>query len=180
MNRCSICHTLIQDGEAVEYCERCDQHYHAECWQENSGCATYGCEAAPVLDKPVIMPVAGQGWGDEKECPQCGKSIGSSMLVCHSCGAKFPHADPMTQEEHTAYEKTEMDAKSARQILLGLFLIALVGVTAPLAGAIAVWYARQQRRLLAGQDGAYVALGYGTGALGAIYLLVIIALMLGG
>ena len=70
MVRCSICHALIQEQEAVHGCDRCGQDYHDDCWQENGGCATYGCEAAPIIDKPVVMPTPGQGWGDEKQCPQ--------------------------------------------------------------------------------------------------------------
>jgi len=55
----------------------------------------------------------------------------------------------------------------------------LAGVPAPVLGPIAGWYAFTKRRQLEGSGGTYLAMGYGTAALGATYALMMLALALG-
>lgn len=43
---CPVCQGEIRLGEDVRVCEHCKLPYHVTCWEENGGCATYGCEAA--------------------------------------------------------------------------------------------------------------------------------------
>ena len=40
---CPYCRTLIASGAKVTFCTSCGLPYHTECWQENRGCAAYGC-----------------------------------------------------------------------------------------------------------------------------------------
>jgi uncharacterized CHY-type Zn-finger protein len=47
---CSVCQTSITTGEATERCPACGQTYHAECWAENRGCASYGCAQVGALE----------------------------------------------------------------------------------------------------------------------------------
>ena len=44
---CSICQSEIKLGETVRNCPHCKLPFHLSCWEENSGCGTYGCESAP-------------------------------------------------------------------------------------------------------------------------------------
>jgi hypothetical protein len=120
----------------------------------------------------------GGGWGDEKACPRCGKSIGASLLVC-SCGAEFPYADPMTREEWRAHERRQEDLSGTRKALVLLFIFSLFGIPAPVLGPIAGAIAYRRREDLAGADGTYLALGFGAAALGATYLLIVLLLMMG-
>jgi len=57
LRECGICQTSIQPGEQTWTCPKCSLVYHAECWQSNMGCASYGCEQVNALapkeeDKP--------------------------------------------------------------------------------------------------------------------------------
>lgn len=47
---CAACHTAIASGEPMHACPACAATMHAGCWEENRGCATYGCAQAGVLD----------------------------------------------------------------------------------------------------------------------------------
>jgi hypothetical protein len=167
--RCAICGTLVRDTEEVTSCPECRQDYHAACWDEIGGCATYGCKSAAVAEKPPPPENVGGGWGDEKECPSCGQTIASSLLVC-LCGARFPWADPMTREEYSAWRAREESLASSRKVLTALFLMSLAGFLAPLAGPIAGFYAFRQRKKLMGANGVYLAIGYGSAALGVTYV----------
>jgi hypothetical protein len=176
MSRCSICYTVIKQEEQRTECSECKTEYHQVCWTEIGGCGTYGCRSAAVAEKPPVPVLVGAGWGDTKPCPSCAKDISASLLVC-SCGAKFPWADPMTKPEYTDWLARESRISGARSTLIFLFVLSLIGITAPLAGAIAGIFAYRRRNELVGTGGTYLAVGYGSAALGAIYtvLLVLVA-----
>ncbi|MHC4818036.1 MAG: hypothetical protein ACYTF8_08270, partial [Planctomycetota bacterium] len=59
------------------------------------------------------------------------------------------------------------------------FVLSLFGLPAPFVGPVAGIFAHSRRHLLAGAGGTYLAMGYGTAALGLTYT-VVIALLLGG
>ena len=66
MIRCSVCHTLIQEGVPTRVCSECHQQYHENCWDGIGGCATYGCEKVAPAEKPEPVAVQGTGWGDPR------------------------------------------------------------------------------------------------------------------
>ena len=178
MIRCSICHTRVADTDAKEDCPDCQQSYHASCWGELGGCATYGCKSTPAAVKPAPLVGAGAGWGDTKSCPSCNASINSSRLVC-SCGAKFPFADPMTSAEYQEWQSKESAIRGSKRVILGLFLGSIIGVTAPLCGLLAGVFGYMKRKQLAGEHGTYLALACGSAALGVVYTMSIITIALG-
>ncbi|MHC4547775.1 MAG: RING finger protein [Planctomycetota bacterium] len=178
MSRCSICHTLVQPTDEVAACPECRQDYHRSCWDELGGCATYGCRRAVPALKPAPQPQQVGGWGDHKACPDCRRPLGASMLAC-ACGARFPYADPMAPHEYRAWVREQQALKSSRGALIVLFILSLFGIPAPVLGPIAGFFAYSRRHLLAGAGGTYLAMGYGTAALGATYTLVIVLLFAG-
>jgi hypothetical protein len=178
MARCAICYTIVTETEAATACPECRQDYHQSCWNEIGGCGSYGCKQAAVAQPPPVPVLVGAGWGDSKQCPGCGLEIGSSLLVCR-CGARFPWADPMTPAEYGDWTLQQQAISSARSLLIVLFLFSLFGLTAPLAGPIAGVYAWVRRKKLAGTGGTYLAMGYGSAAMGAIYTLLIVLTALG-
>src|SRR6478609_7536388 len=49
LRECAICQSSIHPSEQVWTCPKCSLVYHAECWQSNMGCASYGCEQVNAL-----------------------------------------------------------------------------------------------------------------------------------
>lgn len=172
MARCSICYTLLAQGEPTTDCPECQQSYHRGCWDDIGGCATYGCKRVAVAQKPPPPVVVGAGWGDTKTCPSCANQISSSLLVCR-CGARFPWADPMTIVEYADWRSGQEAMATSRKVLIAGFLLSVVGITAPLAGPLSGLYAWKKRKQLAGAGGTYLAIGYGSAALGLGYALLI-------
>jgi hypothetical protein len=162
----------------IEECPACRREYHASCWTELGGCATYGCEKAALAEKPALPANFGAGWGDVKTCPRCRKEIASGLLVCR-CGARFPSADPMGPDEYRQWASEQELYRSIRRLILVLFLVSLSGLLAPLTGTCAGFVAHRRRAMLAGTDGTYLAIGYGAAALGLFYALVILLLVAG-
>jgi hypothetical protein len=167
MTRCSICYTVLREDEPATRCPECQQDYHEVCWGEIGGCGTYGCKRAAVAQKPPPPVLVGAGWGDSKPCPACHKPISASLLVCQ-CGAKFPWADPMTGEDYARWVGEQAQIAGARRVLIAMFLLSLVVVLSPVTGPIAGIYAFARRKLLAGTGGTYLAMGYGSAALGGL------------
>jgi len=46
---CPYCRATIAPEQSAVTCTRCGLPYHRECWQENGGCATYGCAGGATL-----------------------------------------------------------------------------------------------------------------------------------
>jgi len=44
---CPYCQNRIAAGISIALCPGCKTPHHAECWQHNGGCATFGCRFAP-------------------------------------------------------------------------------------------------------------------------------------
>ncbi|HMS65079.1 MAG TPA: RING finger protein [Ignavibacteria bacterium] len=42
-NICTFCQTPIKNQDEELICPSCTSPYHIECWEENKGCAVYGC-----------------------------------------------------------------------------------------------------------------------------------------
>jgi hypothetical protein len=61
---CGICQSPIAAGESEHACPSCHIPFHADCWNENRGCSSYGCKQVNVLDHS-----AGEN-GEEESPPQ--------------------------------------------------------------------------------------------------------------
>ena len=76
----------------------------------------------------------------------------------------------MTSEEYRAWIARERAIEVARTNLVILLALSVAGFGAPLCGPFAAYYAHRNRGLLAGAHGVYLAMGYGSAALGAAYI----------
>lgn len=57
--RCPYCGEQIASDEPSIFCPVCKIEHHLECWQDNKGCTTYGCEMHDCL-KPKLPPITPQ------------------------------------------------------------------------------------------------------------------------
>jgi hypothetical protein len=83
---CAICQTAFQAGERLGGCPGCGAPFHEECWEENGGCAVYGCARVP--DAAAAPSAAPSVWGrEERDCPACGGRIKVAARRCVHCGS---------------------------------------------------------------------------------------------
>ncbi len=81
---CPICQFPLEEGDRQE-CSECRLLYHKDCWQENFGCAAYGCRMVNCLkDGPDLRIEPGK-----RRCPQCGFEQPESRTECLRCGIIF-------------------------------------------------------------------------------------------
>lgn len=62
---CPYCRFPLKPGEQVMTCPACKLPHHADCWRENQGCTTYGCQgtaaATPAPPTPSVLRPTGVG-----------------------------------------------------------------------------------------------------------------------
>lgn len=140
---CGICFAPISPGEDETVCPSCRACYHAECWQENRGCAAYGCTEAPVAEmrRDVEIPVS--YWGLEtKACPNCGQEILAAAVRCRHCGATFASAQPQQRQEFERQSSIAAQLPRARRMVIWLFVGSIISFAAPVAAVWSfAWYA---------------------------------------
>jgi hypothetical protein len=70
LRECAICQSSIHPSEQIWTCPKCSLVYHAECWQSNMGCASYGCEQVNTLapkSSEVLPTIVGSTFATWKE-----------------------------------------------------------------------------------------------------------------
>lgn len=129
---CSICQCQIVAGEQILRCPECKLPFHSDCWNENGGCAQYGCKCAPQDAKAQAGLQTSNVWGEEKPCPACRRIIKSQALKCRFCGAGFESADLITSDEYSSREYEGSEYVAARNKVIGMFFAAITGCLSPL------------------------------------------------
>jgi hypothetical protein len=168
---CSICQTTVGAGEPALGCRVCDLPYHAECWEEYGGCAAYGCENAPKVEKKPEEA--------RKECPFCGESIPAKALRCPSCRERFEDARPVDREEYINDIIQEPKRKQTRAKALALLTLALIPCAGPVTLIIgAMWFQSGKRDFDEAGELYRVMVGASAG-MGGLHTLLLLAFFVG-
>lgn len=148
--RCPICQTKVAAGEPVVECPECRTEHHADCWEENGGCAIYGCPRVPPTEARNALEIPMGYWGQErKPCPRCGESIAAAAIRCRQCGAAFESQRPVNRTEYE--EQLEIRARSpaVRRQTWWLIVWAVIPLTAWIAALWGIpWYRKHRPDLL--------------------------------
>jgi hypothetical protein len=139
---CAICQSPVSVEEPKIACPACRAEYHAECWQENGGCAVYGCEQVPAIEQRRAIEIPISYWGQEnKPCPACRREILAAAVRCRHCGATFSSARPEDADEFQRRTAREERLPKVKRMVVWLFVFSVVPCCAPV-GAIwgLAWY----------------------------------------
>jgi hypothetical protein len=79
---CSICQSTISEFDHIKTCEKCKNEYHIDCWNENEGCATYGCPNVSLMNSTTQSNNQKQL---KKTCPACKEEINYEDDRCPYC-----------------------------------------------------------------------------------------------
>jgi len=142
-NICPYCQTKIKDGADNTICSVCGIPHHRECWDENKGCTTYGCEGNPVTENVITeQTISASVIQDETqsvaepaevECPQCKEKTEAGAQFCKQCGYNL--SEDKSEVKKEAFEKEylslyKLKAMLARKRLLitsaSIFVLLLV------------------------------------------------------
>jgi hypothetical protein len=172
-HHCPVCQSSLLAGEATANCPSCRTLYHAECWEENRGCAVYGCPQVPATEHRDELEIPAAYWGQEnKPCPSCGESILAAARRCRHCGATFESARPVAAEEFARRTQLENTVPKLKRSIIWLFVFCALPCTAPFAAIwMLVWFTahradvRTMPALYSGLCSLAIGLGFGQTAL---------------
>jgi hypothetical protein len=143
---CSICQSPLSPEEEKVACPDCQAEYHADCWNENKGCAVYGCAQVPATEGRSAIEVPVAYWGQEhKACPACQKEILAAAVRCRHCGTIFQSARPVETNEFSRTVALQAQSPLLRRNIVWIFVLCVIPISAPIA-AVAGWFWRQSHR----------------------------------
>ena len=136
---CAICQSPLGADEQKAACPDCSAVYHADCWQENRGCAVYGCPQVPPTEKLDTLEVPMAYWGQEhKNCPVCGTQMLAAATRCRSCGTTFDSAAPTDRDQFVQKLWQSSKSPALRKQVVWAFVACVLPCTAPIGLVIAI------------------------------------------
>jgi Prokaryotic RING finger family 1 len=175
---CPVCQSSIAASDAVLVCPSCDQVHHRECWADVGGCATYGCENAPSIEKAAPAEEARTAWGDTKKCPACGETIKSIALRCRYCQTEFDTVDPLSMKDLHRLAAKEERLRLTRVVVIVLFVTSILGCLAPILLFAAPCYVLLKRKTIAKAGPVYLVMGYSAIAVSFLYSMLMLFFLL--
>lgn len=175
-SRCAICLSAILPEETRTNCPECNGVYHADCWQENGGCAVYGCSQVPQIEQRQAIEIPVAYWGQEnKPCPSCGQTILAAAVRCRFCGTTFSSARPEDAGEFGRRTSLERRVPALKRSVITLFILSVLPCTA-IIGVVwgLIWYPshRADVKTLPSIYSALCKIGLGVGIAQTVALVV--------
>jgi hypothetical protein len=84
---CGACQSSISLLEDTTKCPDCGVTFHAECWDENRGCSSYGCKNVGSLDQGHLPEVSGPP--SHSEQPRCDNAIDPALAPARAVEWKY-------------------------------------------------------------------------------------------
>lgn len=87
---CPYCKTELLPGDEIVLCSECDMPHHKECWAENKGCTTFGCQGTiKALGDAPASAAPRFGSGGTVYCTSCGTPSPDTAFFCTRCGSRL-------------------------------------------------------------------------------------------
>ena len=94
---CPYCKDKLKAEDDVVICSKCEMPHHKDCWVENQGCTTFGCDGTiqsvsnGVMNQNVQIDLYDEPAGNSEFvfCGQCGNKMRRTDSFCTSCGARL-------------------------------------------------------------------------------------------
>ena len=97
---CPFCKAAFKEGDEIVVCSECDMPHHKNCWIENQGCTTFGCQGTIQSTGGTDSRAAEQESNRSEEqdvsdvvfCTRCGAKNAGASSFCTKCGNRLTSA----------------------------------------------------------------------------------------
>lgn len=118
---CPYCKTEILPEDDVVVCSQCEMPHHKDCWVDNQGCTTFGCQGTiKNAGSETTSVTATQMQYEEASagvyCAQCGAANDATYSFCAKCGSRLTAApQPAQTYAQPAYQQPAYDQTANQQ-----------------------------------------------------------------
>lgn len=127
MRDCPYCLSPVGESEKSIACERCGAVHHAECWEENGGCAAKDCRGVPSRLE-IDVPASGrERLVLSREAVESARPRRASRFSnpCMRCGRQAPEGELYCPECKPEREEST-DARNLGPILVMLLVLGVL------------------------------------------------------
>ena len=157
---CPYCRFPLKPGEPVITCPACKLPHHADCWTENRGCTTYGCQSSPQVGG--AQPVTGVA-------QQPGMAVAPGGYQAQAYGGDLPRAARALLEQ-------ELDRLATNALIFSLlwFLCGIPALIGLLTGISVLGQVKQSGLVASGaKKKAWIAIGISSAVLVALIIWIV-------
>ena len=157
---CPYCRFPLKPGEEVQVCPSCATPHHLECWHENRGCTTYGCQSSPQVGG--AQPVTGVA-------QQPGMAVAPGGYQAQAYGGDLPRAARALLEQ-------ELDRLATNALIFSLlwFLCGIPALIGLLTGISVLGQVKQSGLVASGaKKKAWIAIGISSAVLVALIIWIV-------
>lgn len=110
---CPYCKSVLTENDEIVVCSDCDMPHHKDCWVENKGCTTFGCQGTiQGIDFDVDTSISSAPKYEVRDavpqnvpeqpafCSRCGSPLTVGTAFCSKCGAPVAVAQPQQQNAY--------------------------------------------------------------------------------
>ena len=116
---CPFCKTEIKEEDDVKVCPVCNTTHHADCWEKNKGCATFGCSEQHCATQHV---------DSSGVCQNCGAKIQEGQAFCRKCGQKIEPDTDMRQPNNQKEDPVIYKNRKKKTVNIIISIVAVVVV----------------------------------------------------
>lgn len=181
---CPFCKAEFTEDDTVKSCPVCGIPHHQECWEENNGCATFGCSehhdkpqdnaASEICEKCGASMNKGQAFcsrcGAPKRvpaqnvCTKCGAPLQDGQAFCPACGHKVGlTVDPAVNQAISQFNAGVISSQRKSKklpIIIGISAIAVIGLLFIITNAISAKNAETAKEEYIADVNAFLSLSY--------------------
>ena len=126
---CPYCKSPFTEDDEIVVCSDCDMPHHKDCWIENKGCTTFGCQGTiQGIDFEVDTSISSAPKYEVRDavsvndpeqpafCSKCGAQLTVGMAFCSKCGAQVVASQQNASQNTYSQRVTEVTSKLSSEI----------------------------------------------------------------
>ncbi len=131
---CPYCKSVFTENDEIVVCSDCDMPHHKDCWIENKGCTTFGCQGTiQGIDFGTDVSISSAPKYDVRDadsttiaeapafCSRCGSPVVPGNPFCSKCGAPIASTISVGDGSSGSINKVASKVSSEFRSVMGNF-----------------------------------------------------------